>query len=832
MSALWPLAWRALRARPLRSLLTLAAVALGVAVIIGVQAALAGLDQQARDAQALRAGAAELDVRTTAGRALTPAQLAAIGSAAGVREAAPLLEKRVATRADISGDALEALLVGVSRNGLVALRTVDLRSGRLPRVDATNEVAVDAGLAAALGDGSTKLRRAVRVGDSILLTTGTGPDRFRVVGLTAGTSGGAAFTHSAVFAGAATVERAFGLGLHSPLVAVRLAPGASAGTVAQAIRRDLHGAVSVVDPRAGGAEPLHDLRPLLLLVTALSIVIGAGVTANSVSLGIYERRREIGLLRAAGASASQVIRLLAIEVALCALAGGVAGVGLGYLAGGALVRAYSAADLPAPRAGVSATLAVAAALIGVVVAVAGGLLPAVAAGRIPPLAAVRPAANAGREPLRRPVIVAAAMLGVAGTVLLLSGSGVLVAVGAALLLGAVAAAMPLLAPPVVRLLGLVASPLSWQAPMAAAGLARRRNRTALTTAGLMTATAVAVAVSALTAGALSESDHWISRILVGDAVIHSGVTQRDDLAKNFQNQRGVRLVSSIRFFAETVDGGPVGFAAIDPAIYADREGLDIVGDRTTALVTLAAQPSVLVPRQMADAEHLHRGSHLRAGTGPAAVELSVAGVVEHSLPGGDGRETLMIDRRLAVASFGDQARGFDDLQVVTDGDLLPTLQGVAARYGMQAVSIDAVRGSAQQAIEHSVGLLLALSGVAVLIAMLAVVNTLLVNVRQAARELSLLRAVGMARQRALRLILAEAALLAATGAAVGVAAGCLVAAPMLRVSAVPGFTPGFVFPVSTAATVVAAVVGGAILATVVPAIRAVRASIVAGIRYE
>jgi putative ABC transport system permease protein len=96
----------------------------------------------------------------------------------------------------------------------------------------------------------------------------------------------------------------------------------------------------------------------------------------------------------------------------------------------------------------------------------------------------------------------------------------------------------------------------------------------------------------------------------------------------------------------------------------------------------------------------------------------------------------------------------------------------------------------------------------------------------------MMRAVGLDRAGARGLVLTEAAILAATGAILGVLTGCAVVYGMLRAVAVPGFTPSFAFPTTAVVAVVCAVVGGSILATLVPAIRAARSSIVAAIRQD
>jgi putative ABC transport system permease protein len=95
-----------------------------------------------------------------------------------------------------------------------------------------------------------------------------------------------------------------------------------------------------------------------------------------------------------------------------------------------------------------------------------------------------------------------------------------------------------------------------------------------------------------------------------------------------------------------------------------------------------------------------------------------------------------------------------------------------------------------------------------------------------------MRAVGLDRGGARALVLTEAAVLAATGAILGVATGCVVVVGMLRAVSSPAFAPSFTFPIVAAIAVVSTVIGGSIIATLVPAIRVARSSIVAAIRQD
>jgi putative ABC transport system permease protein len=503
VSDFWLLAVRAIRARPLRSILTASAVALGVAVVLAVQIAIQGLTAQAAEAQMEQAGASSLDVRVDVGSGLTPAQVTVLSELPGVVQAVPLYEKQVT--AGPAGSALEGqtvTLVGL-QDSSAALRSVSVAAGRLPLPGSTSEVALDQGLSTALTGG---FGSPIRIGQKIQLITSTGPDLFTVVGFTSGTSGGPTFTHDAVFVDDAAMLGPFALGLHTPLVALRFGPGATVAAVSSEVRARFGASVTTYDPRSSAGAPLQELEPLLVLATVLSLIVGAGVAANSAALAAYERRREIGLLRAAGASSRQVFRLFAVEVATIAAAGVPVGVVAGLILGGVFNSSLTPADLAAPSLMPQVGQVVAAIAAGLGAALVGGLLPLFAAARLPILEALRP--HPIGEHQRASVLLRTAspvLLLIAAICFLSSASG-LVALGVVAFLLGVVVALPLIAPLVIRLLALAISPLVTGAESGAAHLARARNRTAMTTAGLAIAVATAVGVSALSAGALTASD--------------------------------------------------------------------------------------------------------------------------------------------------------------------------------------------------------------------------------------------------------------------------------------------------------------------------------------
>ena len=823
------MALRAIRIRPLRALLNVVAVALGVAVVLGVGITISGLNSEAQSAAQASAGASGLDVRVTAGTGLTADAAASLASLPGVAEAVPLYQKRVIARlgaSDIDGSTVNLLAV---HDGSVALRALSLASGRLPAPTSHSEIVVDQGLAALLASGSN--HAPLTLGDVVQLTTTTGPDNFEIVGF-ADSGSTASFTRSGVYVTETSMLEQFRLGLRTALVALRLESGADPTRVAEEVHSALGMPVTTVNPRAVAGSPLGEVQPLLLLVTVLSVVVGAGSTANSVALSASERRREIGLLRAAGASSRQVFQMFMLEVSIVTLAaipvGLLAGVGLAALLEGQLTPS----DLPVPELSVSLLQLVLAALAGGIAAIIGGAIPALGTGRRSILAGLRPHPGAERERIAAFPVSLSPIALVVGAVLFATGDSNAAAVGTVVIIAAVLCALPLLAPWTARLVGGVASLFTSTAGDATRNLVRRRNRTALTLSGVIISVASAVAVSALATGAISGGNAWVSRLFNGDMVVSSPVAQTDAVQAKFDVADNVRAVLPLRFLSVASGNTVLAVTTIDTAYYQGSGALQVsTPARADALRAISSGPGLLVPSGFASTHRWLVGSAVPLLTPRGTVTFLVAGIVDHSFPSGSGGESLVMDRHIAVQYFGATASGFDDLDVITTGNTA-AVTSTAAQFGLSAITVADIRASAERALQHALALLFAVALVALVMSMIAVVNTLMVNTRQGSRELSLVRAVGLDRSGARRLVLTEAAVLAASGAVLGVLTGCAVVLGMLRAVATPGFTPDFAFPITTALAVVGVVVIGSVIATAVPAIRVARSSMVSAIRQD
>lgn len=830
MGAVLPLAVRSIRARPFRSLLTGSAVALGVTVLVGVQLALSNLDDQAHEATAFRAGLSSLDVRSTAGTGISSDQVSALRRIPHVVDVEPLVTKRVTAKTTPSTvNGFTVSLFGVHA-GAVALRPVVITAGQLPATGNHTDVAIDTSLATALARDPT---RPLQVGDTLALVTSSGTESFRISGLTSGTSGGAAFTHSAVFVDESELDSAFASGLRSPLVALRIESGSDHNAVISAVHTHLGPSLVLSDPTsAANPTPLRDLGPLLVLLTFLSVMMGAGATATSIAMSVNERRREIGLLRAAGASGQQVFRLFLLEGALISFVGSAIGCAVGIAAARFATAFYAAPDLPAPHSTLSFTTVVLPTLVGYAAAVLGTTIPSLHATRLSALATLRRRADVRERVLIRNLIFTP-LLAAAAVLCWWIGSSIALTVSVALSFAAVATALPLLGPLVLSMIELAARPFSRERSISIARLIRHRNRTALTLLSLVVSVATAVSVGCLTASTFSASDTWIRALFIGDVVVKSPVTEPHFIADDITRRAGstVHFVSPLRIFSATVDGQPFGITSIDPSANERYGGLDIAANRSDALHALESGPAVVMPTSIAAVTGWHVGTALHIVTESGVTTFHISGVAAHTFPGGDGRESLVVSRTTAENYFGSLASGFDDLQIASNGDI-SALRSLVRQYGLDLSTVTEIQASARTALQHSVGLLLALAVLILAVSMITMITTLLSNIRYETQDVGLLRAIGMGRVSAFRLLLSEALLLTITGLAIGIAIGYSLTLPILRATTSSSFTPPPVFPATPVALLALAVTCGGVLSVALPAFITLRRKIPTALRYE
>jgi putative ABC transport system permease protein len=850
------LAWRSLRARPLRSFLTIAGVALGVAVLFASLSAGATLDAAVDRAASDEMGRAVLRVQALEERGLSPAAVKVAEQVTGVSVAAPALERKTYLAAGPNQTPTARLPAPVTVLGIdpvreIALHEMPLASGRLLTASDGPSALITETMAA---------QESLGVGDSISLsgTVAAGPQPFRIVGIVHGDSPVPDAGGRLVYVPLESAQTLFGTTGVS-----RVDLGAQAGTSTDALTAQLEQAINsepyLLSRQADLASSLRaemaDFRIALLLVAAVVLFAGAFLIFNTLSMTVSERAREVGLLRAAGTTRSQVMSFVMLQ----ALALGVVGSLLGVLGGVGLaaltlswVRSTGPIELAAPT--ISAGSIAIAIAIGLVVTLAASLEPAWRAGRIPPMEALRrgPAGTATGAARLRWLFLVFGVLAVAALAVWPRSSGGEGSTGGGVsdgvsglwgplavygLLFLTVLLVPLLLIPLLRVAGIPFRIFRNEERLARSSLARDPSRTALTAGALVVGLAMVVALGTAAQDVRKIGTAWLAETIPGSELLTSirPVATTDPIRQELAAIPGVKSISPIGLFGVPYEGVRQEAAAIAGSDYLADGRLVFVpdgGDRTAALTALDAGGSVIVPKSLADRVGIHLGDTLSFATGPTPTRLLVAGIVAHSIPTG-AQEAILIGWSDALGQFGVAGADFYAVRYAPgqESSSRGALDAAASQYAFEPNSLDRVQGTIGDTLDRIFRLLDALALIAVLVAGLGMANTYSMNVLDRVREIGVLRATGMTSRQVWGMVVVEAGVLGIFGAIVGALVGLIAGALLVGWSSA-GFGLAFEPPwVSIAVAVVFGVLVS-IAASIYPAGLASRISIVRALQHE
>ncbi|HEY8451256.1 MAG: FtsX-like permease family protein [Micromonosporaceae bacterium] len=711
---------------------------------------------------------------------------------------------------------------------------VQLRAGRGP--EAADEIAVNAGLAQLAG---------LSVGDRVGVLTREPRRDVTVVGIF-GYSGGRDWL-GGVQEVAFTDEVAARLMLGQPqawtAVSVRAAEGVDPERLRDAIAAELGDDYQVRTADELAAEQSAQLREALAVLTsmllgfaAVALFVGMFLILNTFSILVAQRQRELALTRALGASRRQVLTAVLLEAAVTGLVAGALGVlaGIGVAAALAAVAARYAA-LPMAGLAVTVPAMLACLLVGVAVTMLAALPPALRASRVPPVAAMREAAAVDR-PLTRLTVTGVAVLaaGVAALAAGLAGSALrLVLAGVLACLLATALLAPAVARPAVAVLGRL---LSWSVPgrLGRLNAARNPRRTAVTASALMVGVALVTGASVVVRSFQDSVTDLLGSSLHAELVVTGEVSGERppsfdaDVLHAAAALDGVRAAVGLYLDPAVVDGETTFIvAATDLAALADVFGAEpLSGD-----LSAPAPDALLVSEQAADDRGLEPGDAVtvQLGRGDPHRLTVVAVYPDGTLPG----RYLAGPRVTADLTVPDPYLGFVRLE---PGAAAEPVRAQLSRWLADNPEVSVTDRSsfiAQQArqLDSLLTMVRALLGLAILVAVLGIVNTLALSVVERTRELGLLRAVGLGRSATMRMVTVEAVLLALFGALLGIVSGTGLGAAVVRAMADQGIRTLTLPWADLGAYLLLAAVAG-VAAAVVPAVRAARMDVLGAVAYE
>lgn len=840
MRSLAGVATRTLRRSTRRYALTGIGATLGVAVLFAIlvtsaasrDALSAAIDGQTGRADVIVSPAGAFDALLPRGA------VERVQSLDGVQAAVPTVGFRSAvTPPGLGADASDpasirdriGFVTGVG-DDFALVNTLSMADGRAP-VDGAPEVLAPRRFADALDVG---------VGDQVEVVTPSAPVAVTVVGLLEDQGAATANQGDVLYTTLAFARAALGTTDGVTGIQVVLKPGVETSQWIEANRGAVPG-VAIQDASqvaAGFAEFITGVSSALTLVAVVAVFIGGFLVHLTFSVAVAERTRVLGTLRALGATARRVRRLVVVEAAIlgagCAVAGLAVGYGLASLAM-SVVGALLELDLGSVGAPFgSAALSVA---VGISVAMLAAFGPARRAAAVDPVSFMRGGALAIERTPRRwlgPVLV------VVGAGLDLSASSVVVTgIGLLMVLTGAVLSVHLVISPVARLVGLGTARLATgTGELALRHLERERTRSAFTLALVMVALAMSISVAAANASMAADLDRVLDRQAGAIQVFAPGAVD-DAASADIAAVPGVGTISPVRF--GTVDLGIAGDDAsisttfiqvIDPATYFEVSSFPYVeGDDASVQSALAAGGAVVLPAREANRLGAGTGDPVQITTRNGPERFEVAGIYD-VVGGGFGAVFGTTDlERIGAGRVNGFLVGTDG----TDVEQLATAirERVADDRQLVVDSPADARAYAEDQLDGFFGIAYAILVVALGISLLGLANTLVVAILDRTREIGVLRSTGARRGEIRRMITVEAVTMAVVAFVLSVPLAALVAYGIIdvqRATIAGGLDYAFPWMLLAPLAVVTAVV--AAVASILPARRAGRLEIIDTLRFE
>ncbi|WP_018654646.1 ABC transporter permease [Actinomadura flavalba] len=712
----------------------------------------------------------------------------------------------------------------------------DVRRGRVPH--GPSDVVLDQ---------RTASRHGFAVGDTVtVLDPADRPHRFTVTGLIdVGIDPDANF-QGAVGFDPATARRMTGAKGFTE-VDVLGADAAALTTAAGAANRVLSGdALAAELTRENGADA-DVIRTGLLLFAFVAMLVSALVIYNTFSILITQRMREMALLRCVGATRRQVFRGVLAEAVVVGLVGSLLGLAAGALLGLGALAAINAAGAGLPSAGVVLTpLTIALALfVGIVVTVGAAVLPARAATRVAPVAALRAEQEPGGGrfrpgPLRLGVT---ALFGVGGLAITVFAAGFLekgqvalfsVALGGTVLFLGVLALMPVLVGPLGRVAGAVPARFGGVPGRLAVANARRSpRRTATTTIALTVGVGLMSLFAVIAASSKEQTDRRLADQFPVDFQVSAQLGRDSDtarvphaLATALRARPELDAVTEHRWHETRIAGEERTVTAVTPSAW----GTVVRPEFRAGSLAAFRSGTAIVDEETAKSLNLRTGSEIALrGKKGAETKVKVAGVFGGDTP----LSGVVVPEPDFLGYFGpqDPSRIYAKVAEGADEDTARAVMEKELRPYPSVIlgSSAEMKAELNKAIDMILMVFAGLLGLAILIALFGIANTLTLSVVERTRESALLRALGLTKRQLRRMLSLEALIMAVIGAATGVVLGIAFAWAATRAMTEEA---AFAVPYAQIALFIALSAVAGTAASFLPSRRATKASIVESLTHD
>ncbi|MGW3124260.1 ABC transporter permease [Streptomyces sp. NPDC001107] len=710
-----------------------------------------------------------------------------------------------------------------------------LKSGSAPH--GKDQVAIDS---------ETAKRAGYKVGDKIRLSVNGPVLTPTVSGIFTTDDGNVAAGGSLALYDTATAQKLFGKPGTYDEIDVKAAPGTSQAALKTGLDNALGtklvetttGKKLAADQAEQISASMSGLKQGLLVFAGIALFVGTFIIANTFTMLVAQRTKELALLRAVGASRRQVTRSVLIEAFVVGVVAGVTGLvaGIGIGAGLRSLMNTLGATVPDGPLVISPGTVVSALAVGVVITMLAAWLPGRRAAKIPPVAAmssVHAQATTKSLVLRNTLGALFSAAGVA-TVLAATtmdgsdGQGPM-GLGAVLLIIGVFILTPLLSRPLIAAAAPVLRIFGVSGKLARQNSVRNPRRTAATASALMIGLTLITGMTVM-AGSLQKSiDKMASSAIKADYVVSmaNGNELSPDVDNKLNTTDGVSATSPLRNVYSRIDGTGESLTGVNGSAIAELTDLKVAGGTFKVGGT-----QVAVDEDTAKSHGWKAGSsfiaHYEDGK---SSRLTVSGVYE----GNDLIRGILLDKNVVTPHMTDPG----DMRVLVktaDGASDATKDKLEKALGTNP----AIKVQSKQDLSDDIAkmftlmlnMLYGLLAMAVIVAVLGVINTLAMSVFERSQEIGMLRAIGLDRKGIKRMVRLESLVISLFGGVLGIglgvffgwAAGELLGTKMATYELVLPWTRMAVF------LLLAATVG--VLAALWPARRAARLNMLTAIKSE
>jgi putative ABC transport system permease protein len=699
-------------------------------------------------------------------------------------------------------------------------------------------------------------RNGLALGSTLPLQTSAGQKTFTIRGIMKPEGLATAFGGNLAIMDIYAAQQMFGRGRTFDRIDLALAPDIPSDAAVRELSSLLGPGFDVQPPASRGRQAeamVAGYTTMVSISSAFALFIGMFIIYNSFVTAVAERRSEIGIVRALGGTRAQVRRLFVTESLVLGLAGSLLGVGIGILIAGGIASAIStlvgelygvarqASDIATDPMVLATALA-----IGTLTSLAAAALPAWSAARVDPVHALSKgtylALSAGESRTRVVLGVLLGALSVACVVIAESRglfyAGFAAATAAALLLS------PVLSKVLARgLRPLLTRLLPVEGALAADSLIQAPRRTSGSVSALMLSIALIGAFAGMARAAHGSIVEWIDTTLNADLFVMP--SQRLDLrtarfpaamAPEIAALPGVAQVQMFRNNRITFRGKPAMLAAIEmDRVRETSRNRPVAGNAADMYRQAAAGEGVIVADNFAQLHDLSLGDTVEIPAPYGTVRLPIVGIIVDYV---DQQGTIFVDRKVFLEHWRDDT--VSDFRVfVAPGTSIADLrqritQLFAGRQHTFVLTNEESRAYILRLADQWFGLMNVQIGIAVLVAVFGIVNTLTVSITDRRRELGVLKAVGALRRQIRRSIWLEAASIAVIGVVLGCALGAVNLYYLLDIvhRDAAGLRLNYEFPTSTMLMLVPIMLAASFMAALWPSQAAVRGSLVEALEYE